>query len=126
MTSQQHTGSRRRSIEVSVGAVGAVAMAIALSGCSSGPDYQGTCVDKLTQKRVADSHCNPGGSGGAGGGAGGTGGKSYGWWYTPRGEKAPAVGQKVDLTKGGGSFTAPKSGNVVRGGFSAKGGSVGG
>ncbi|MFI9600165.1 hypothetical protein ACWEQ7_23950 [Streptomyces sp. NPDC004069] len=118
MTSQQRTGSRRRSIEVSVGAVGAVAMAIALSGCSSGPDYQGTCMNKLTQKRVTDSHCNSGGGGGAGGG-------SYAWWYTPRGKDVPAVGQKVDLSKGGGSFTAPKSGSVSRGGFSAKGGKAG-
>ncbi|MEU6008953.1 hypothetical protein [Streptomyces sp. NPDC047453] len=116
MTSQQHTSSRRRSFEVSVGAVGAVAMAIALSGCSSGPDYQGTCMDRLTQKRVTDHHCS---SGGAGGG-------NYAWWYTPRGKNVPAVGQKVDLSKGNGSFTAPKSGSVVRGGFSAKGGSVGG
>ncbi|MFB7109776.1 hypothetical protein [Streptomyces sp. NPDC056190] len=119
MTSQQHTSSRRRSFEVSVGAVGAVAMAIALSGCSSGPDYQGTCMDRLTQKRVTDHHCNSGGAGGAGGG-------NYAWWYTPRGKNAPAVGEKVNLSKGNGSFTAPKSGSVVRGGFSAKGGSVGG
>ncbi|MYV44189.1 hypothetical protein [Streptomyces sp. SID2888] len=109
---------RRRSTTLTVGTVGAVALALALCGCSSGPDYQGICADKRTGTRVDDSFCEHGNKSGGSGG--------YGWWYARSGSRVPAVGQTLPKAGGGEGFVSPKSGSVVRGGFSAHGGTVGG
>ena len=90
------------------------ALATTLSGCGSQPDYRAACVDPVTQKRLPDSQCRTGGSG-AGYHAG-----SGRWYYYPRGASAAGVGEVVR----GGSFSAPHSGSVAKGGISSHGGVV--
>ncbi|HET9653835.1 MAG TPA: hypothetical protein VFP72_00640 [Kineosporiaceae bacterium] len=105
-------GRRRRSASVSICLVALTAAA--MTGCSSGPDYQGVCQDDHTSTRVDDEHCGSGG-----GGSGGSGGH---WVYYRNGERVPAVGEKLS----GGSLTAPHGASVERGGFGRGGGTVGG
>lgn len=102
----------RRSAGVTVGAM--LLAAASLTACSSGPDYAGVCVDKRTQRRVDDRDCNDRN----------TRGGTHGWWYVGRGGRLPAIGGAV--VGSGGSFTAPRSGSVSRGGFGRSGGKVGG
>lgn len=99
--------SRRRSSAVTVGAIAVVS--IGLSGCSSSPDYAGVCVDKSSNKRVADRDCDDSHVSGG----------SHGWYYVRAGSKAPAVGSAVS----GGSFSEP-SGTFAKGGVSSKGGTI--
>lgn len=104
--------SRKRSAHV---ALGALAAAAALAGCSDSPpdpQYGRVCVEEATQLRVDDDRCPDGALT-----------PGYVWWYFPYHYGAPAVGSKVDTTRG--SFTKPAGsiGSVGRGGF---GGRVGG
>ena len=97
----------RRSSMVVLGLT--AALATTLSACSSEPDYRAACVDPTTQRRLPDSQCS------------GSAGHGYGhWYYYPRGTSAARVGDTVR----GGSFSAPRSGSVSRGGFSSHGGVV--
>lgn len=99
---------RRRSAAV---AVGTAALVVAsLTGCASGTDYTGVCVDKRTNNRVVDKDCDDNHVAGG----------SHGWYYIPAGRTAPAVGKPVT----GGVFTAPVGKSVAKGGVSAKGGTV--
>ena len=91
------------------------ALAVSVAGCgqpsyqSSGPDWskRSACVDKRTNKRIADRFCRGGGTG------------HYGMYYFNRGQTIPAYGSTV--RRGAGSYNRstvarsyPKS-NVSRG-----------
>lgn len=102
-------GGRRRSTAVTVSL--AAWVAAGLTGCSSGPDYQGVCVEPQTQRRVEDDNCRNDSSGGTGR-----------WVYYRNGSHAPAVGEAAS----GGSSDVPHGASVSRGGFGRSGGVVGG
>lgn len=98
---------RRRSTAVTVSLV--AALSVTMTGCSSGSgtDYNGVCIDKVTQKRIDDTQCKNGSGG-------------HGWVYYRSGVSVPAVGS--DARSGLGAV--PKGASAVRGGVSAKGGVV--
>lgn len=102
-------GGCRRSASVTVSL--AALVAAGLTGCSSGPDYQGVCVDPQTQRRIEDDNCKSNSSG--------TGGR---WLYFSNGSQAPAIGERAS----GGTSQVPHGSSVSRGGFGRGGGVVGG
>lgn len=105
----------RRSTTVSVGMVGAVAVALAATatGCATGESVQAACVNKHTQQRLDDDYCDndhhhhysPG---------------LASWYYFGAGKSIPPVGGRV--SRGSGSYKAPRSASIVRGGFRVGGG----
>lgn len=104
--------NRRRSKAVIIGAsTVAVVGALIWAGSSDDPDYQALCVDQ-SGNRIDDDYCDDDGS------RSGVGG--YAWYYLRKGSRAPALGAKAT----GGTFVAPSSYSVKRGGISASGGVI--
>ena len=100
-------------IRMTLGAVSAAA-ALALSGCGAsgvpGDSYQGICIDRVTQVRIADTYCSPGGAWIG----------NYGWAYYPIGYAFPPFGGTIIHTHY--TYTQPR--DYVRGGAPRTGGKV--
>ncbi|MFA7267540.1 MAG: hypothetical protein WC054_14620 [Candidatus Nanopelagicales bacterium] len=100
----------RRSAAVALG--GAAILSTALAGCATEADYAQVCVDQQTQQRINETDCEPGSP---------RYGTTAGWFYIPRGGAVPGIGSSISSSSG--SFAAPTSGSVNRGGFgSSRGG----
>ncbi|MGB3673418.1 MAG: hypothetical protein WA988_03150 [Candidatus Nanopelagicales bacterium] len=104
------TAKTRRSAAVALG--GAALLSTALAGCATESDYAQVCVDQRTQQRINETDCEPGSP---------RYGTTAGWFYIPRGGAIPGIGSSISSSSG--SFSAPTSGSVNRGGFgSSRGG----
>ena len=95
----------RRSLAISTTIV--AVFAAAACGQDPDPDYQGVCVDKTTQERVADRECNDS--------------THHGFFFFPIGLRFPAVGQSLRSFPGS-TTRVPDGHNGVRGGAATAGG----
>lgn len=102
--------TRRSSTAVLLGVT--AVLAVSLTGCSTGADYQGMCKDKGTGNRLPDDQCADGNTAYRAGG--------HFWYFLPVGARAPMVGSALT----GGSSLAPAGKSFVRGGVSATGGTI--
>ena len=109
------TGRRWRSLAV------AAPSALLLAAACGAPAARGVCEDPRTGLRVNDIYCQGGYPGGG-----------YDWVYFNSGSRYPAVGQRVVTIRSdgsrvpvkGGTLTAPKGAEVIKGGAAVKGGTV--
>lgn len=117
----------KKSSKVVLGSAMFTVMALALSGCASGPDYeevdagnQEICVDRETGERVDFDKCDDDGPHGHT--------HFYPWYHSSTYGPAPAVGSKVNPSHG--TSVRPANGTIARppatGGFGRTTTSVGG
>lgn len=101
----------KKSSKVTLGKAMFTVMALALSGCASGPDYeevdagsQEICIDSETMERVDFEKCDDDRSHG--------GSHFYPWYHKSSNGPAPAIGSKINpghgsVLKPGGTIARP-------------------